>query len=122
MEIRERLARRLQTLQTLIAPGTVQRGVERGSDDMLENALTRQWKTEARLIQRVLDASGDPVQILETWRERTEAFQEQHPDRAGWTDAAGNDWHVEFVLDAISNLLEHIENWQTEVEIEDEEA
>lgn len=121
MTTRDLLERRLQTVKTLAAPGALQRGVdEEDGRDALENELTRQWKTEARLIRRILDEEGEPEAVLQTWRERTESFQERYPDRTGWTDTEGEGWHADLVLQAIENLLDHIENWSTDIELDDE--
>lgn len=122
MDMREHLQRRLDNLKGLTAPGVIQQGVgnDNEEDDPLENALTQQWKTEAQLIERVLAEDTTPPETLERWRERTESFQENYPDRDGWTDAQGNEWRVDLVLDAIDNVLGHIDNWSTEVDIEGE--
>lgn len=118
MNIRKQLQRRLDNLQGLTAPGVLQQGIGGDSDNPLENELTRQWKTEALLIQRVLADDAPPADTLETWRDRTEAFQDKYPERDAWTDAQGNEWQVDLVLEAIDNVLDHIENWSTEVDVD----
>ncbi len=111
MDIRTFLRQRLKTLTALTAGGALRRGLKTDTPE-LEDSLAAQWKTEARLIQRVLDEPDEPVAVLHRWRERTEQFRDRYPEREGWTDQRGQFWRVDLVLTAIDNLLEHIESWE----------
>lgn len=113
MNTRELLQKRLETLRTLTQGGLLRRGTGTQHAD-LQHSLQAQWATEARLIRRVLATDGDPVETLIEWRTRTEQFHDRYPERDGWTDRQGETWNVALVLQAIDNLLEHIENWHTD--------
>nr|WP_290665531.1 hypothetical protein [Ardenticatena sp.] len=113
MNTRELLQKRLETLRTLTQSNLLRRGTGHQQAD-LEQSLHAQWATEARLIRRVLSTDGDPLETLIEWRSRTEQFHDRYPERDGWTDRQGETWKVTLVLEAIDNLLEHIENWHTD--------
>lgn len=119
MNTRELLKQRLATLDSLTRPGSLRRGSTEGGD--VAQQLTAQWETEKRLIKRVLSEPADPTATLLQWRERTENFRDRFPERDGWTDQQGSEWNAVLVLKAIDNLIEHIENWSSEVDGLDEE-
>ena len=77
--------------------------------------LVGRWKSELRLIERILDESKVESQIvptLEIWRSRTSAFLESSEDDiASWTDRSGTTWNASSVLEIIAELDERIANW-----------
>lgn len=119
MNTRELLKQRLVTLDSLTRTGSLRRGNTQGDDVAAQ--LTAQWEAEKRLIKRVLSEPADPVETLLQWRERTENFRDKFPEREGWADQQGNEWHAALVLKAIDNLIEHIDNWSSEVEAFDDD-
>lgn len=122
MNSREILKQHATTLEALLRGG-IRRGVggsEDDEDDLL-GSMHSNWATQRRLIQRVLREPGDPLDRLMEMRERTEGFIDSYPEREGWTDAQGESWEAQRVLEAIDKLLEEVEARQAEMEDFEEE-
>lgn len=120
MDTREFLKKRLLTLDSLTRTGAFRRGSGAAGDVGAQLAL--EWETEKRLIKRVLAEPTEPTQTLLEWRDRTENFRDKFPERESWTDQQGNEWIAALVLKGIDNLIEHIENFSTEVEEFDDDG
>lgn len=100
MTDQEFLQERLRTLESLTGGAARLSGGKLG----LQNALQTNWLAEQRLLTRILAERGDVRVTLRRWQERTQAFVDQNPSRAGWTDAHGNAWQAAQVLSLLHDL------------------
>ncbi len=122
MDSRKMLEQHVQTLNALLQGG-ISRGMggSGGDEDDLQSSLRAQWETQRAILRRVLTERGDPTERLNEWRDRTQGFVDNYPEREGWTDREGQQWNAQTALDAIDKLLEQIEVWEMEAEEFDEE-
>lgn len=111
MNQRNVLEHRLATLDGLLdAPG----GPLGPNAGELGQRLHAGWRTERRLLQRLLgDAQGDDVHAtIRAWRQRTAAFAaKSDDDRPAWVDREGVTWDAKQVLELLDDTQERIDRW-----------
>jgi hypothetical protein len=114
---REFLQERLRTLQSLTGGAARLSGGSSG----LQSTLQANWLAEQRLLTRILAEPGDVRTTLARWQERTQAFVDQNPERAGWTDAQGHSWQAAQVLTQLHDLSGRLETLNQPIEFADDE-
>lgn len=117
MNDREFVQERLRTLESLTGGAARLSGGSSG----LQNVLQANWLAEQRLLTRILAEPGDVRATLARWQERTQAFADQNPNRAGWTDAHGNTWQAAQVLTLLNDLHGRLEALDQPLEFTNDE-
>mgnify|MGYP000930301028 FL=1 len=107
---REALQELLKTVKPLASQGLQRPAGVTGGPSSLVSTLTERWATKGRLIERLLQ-EGEPRLALEQFETRTREFTEKYPDRAGWTDKAGQEWRADLVLQSCEEIRDHLDSW-----------
>lgn len=104
------LRHRLATLAGLLAQpnGSLRSG------GALVQGIRAAWRTEHRLLERILAESRSraPQETIELWRQRTERFlaAAAEPDPE-WRDREGQTWNARQVLAILDDLAERLRTW-----------
>jgi hypothetical protein len=112
----EVLQQRMTTLQSLLESPGGPFGAKGAPGAPLAQQLAERWRTELKLIARILDdcpSGQDLQQTLDLWCDRTAAFlATSKSDRPGWTDRQGQAWDAGEVLELIEDLKDRLKAWR----------
>src|SRR5437868_1000886 len=98
----------LKTVSSLTAAGLRRPAGLAGGPATLTNNLTARWTTKQRLIERLLSDGGDVRATLDVFENRTRDFTARYPDKSGWRDKSGQEWQADLVLQACTEIRDHL--------------
>lgn len=113
LSARDVLEQRSSTLTSLLeTPG----GPFGASSGALGQRLSERWRSELRLIARILDETpqgGSVIGTLDIWHARTEAFiANSDADEPAWTDRQGLGWRAAEVIEVLNDLRDRLASWR----------